>query len=672
MLLERTQFVSVVSAQPAILLEWVSPSSGVFGTEARFRWRTQDITTGHIVIQILRGSTVVYTFPNRTPNNDDWTEETWLRIPPRGEFTVYAYWSDDGSVNASLTGQIVAQPSLTAVWYVNNQPAGTDITVERGTPVFARLVIDGSDQSMFWNENGWPFLYDPPSPPDYWSNYTLDIPVSTTMLGTYNYQAILEDIQRDLRMVVVAWTSGAEIEVEWKGGDIFPYGALAQARWRTRNTDPTEQVELFVVHNNTRTVLGTAAPNTNWQLLNWSVVPPRGSLVLGGKLVLADREAVVVGRIAPNVLFKVELTSSSSFFITDPNGKFTFQIAVNQSEYPVRVYRNDQLIETFTPTGAWWDNVSFSWDDRPTTAGVYTYRLVLENENLEESFTVEVLEDEVRQPNLELEWVGSNSGVFGSYLQYRVRVTDSSAPAQVYYARGSTYELLQTVPNDGQWHVYPFQVRPPRGAFHIEARVEADGLLQIIDGVSQAAPSLEVTPRFPLYLPENYWFEPEFDINIGITDRRLIILRNGEQVAILDPPSPPGYWNNTQTDWWDDHMMGSVGNPIHYQFVLENEGIQRDIWIHFYRQRQSDAVLLERTEFVAEADTPPPQEEPQDTYVRLFFAYKFFGRAVYFHVMAHGVVATYHQRSNASFLISDCRKMQPKRYLVIETGGSRQ
>ena len=671
MLLERTQFVSIVDARPAVLLEWVSSASGVFGTEARFRWRTQDITSGHIVIQILRNNSVVYTFPNRTPNNNDWTEETWLRIPPRGNFTVYAYWSENNAVNASLTGQVIAQPSLSAVWYVNNQPAGTDITVERGTPVFARLILDGSDQTMLWKENNINFPYDPPSPPDYWSNYTLDIPVSTTILGTYNYTATLENIVRDLRMEVVAQTSGAEIEVEWNVFPPFPYGALAQARWRTRNTDPTEQVELFVVHNNTRTVLGTETPNTNWQPLNWSVVPPRGSLVLGGKLLLADREAVVVGTIAPNVSFDVQLTSPSSFFISDPNGKFTFQIAVNQSEYPVRVYRNDQLIQTFTPSGAWWDNDSFSWDDRPNAVGIYTYRFVLENENIEYTFVVEVRDFVSLPTTLDLEWVGTNMGAFGTYLQYRVRAENATEPVQVYYVRGSTQELLQTVPNDGQWHTYPFQVRPPRGTFELLATIPSAFLTRTITGQAQAAPSLEVTPLFPLYLPENYEFEPSFDIEIGITDQRLIILRNGGQRQILNPP-PIGYWNNNRFDWWDDRMIGSVGRPIHYQFVLENENIRRDIWIHFYRQRQSEAMLLERTEFVVESDAPPPQEEPQDKYVRLFFAYKLFVSAVYFHVMARGMVASYHQRSNASFLISDCRKMQPKRYLVIETGGSRR
>jgi len=140
MVLERTEYVVIATLQPAITLEWVSTSSDTFGTTAVFRWRTRDISTGHIVIQILRGSTVVYTFPNRTPNTD-WVDETWVRIPPRGNFTIYAYWSNDPTVNASLAGSIVANPMLSAVWYVNNAPAGTDITVERGTPVFARLIL---------------------------------------------------------------------------------------------------------------------------------------------------------------------------------------------------------------------------------------------------------------------------------------------------------------------------------------------------------------------------------------------------------------------------------------------------------------------------------------------------------------------------------------------------
>ena len=83
MLLERTEYVVIATLQPAITLEWVSASSDTFGTSAVFRWRTRDISTGHIVIQILRGSTVVYTFPNRTPSTD-WVEETWVRIRRAG------------------------------------------------------------------------------------------------------------------------------------------------------------------------------------------------------------------------------------------------------------------------------------------------------------------------------------------------------------------------------------------------------------------------------------------------------------------------------------------------------------------------------------------------------------------------------------------------------------
>jgi len=56
----------------------------------------------------------------------------------------------------------------------------------------------------------------------------------------------------------------------------------------------------------------------------------------------------------------------------------------------------------------------------------------------------------------------------------------------------------------------------------------------------------------------------------------------------------------------------------------------------------------------------------------LFFVYKLFGTAVYFHVMGYSAVASYHQRTGASFLIGDTRKMPARRYLVIETGGDRQ
>jgi len=676
MLLERTEYVVIATLQPAITLEWVSTSSDTFGTTAVFRWRTRDISTGHIVIQILRGSTVVYTFPNRTPNTD-WVDETWVRIPPRGNFTIFAYWSNDPTVNASLTGSIVANPTLSAIWYVNNTPAGTDITVERGTPVFARLTPHGSDQTLFWNEPSGTFPYNPPSPPDYWDNYTLDIPVSTTILGTYNFRAILESITRDLRMVVTAVTSTAQIEVEWAGENVFQYGQLAQARWRTQGTDATEQVELFYIHNSTRHVLGTVAPSTSWQPFSWSVVPPRGSLVMGAKLLVANREAVVIGTIAPNVGFNVQLTSPSSFFLSDPNGKFSFSITVNQSEHPIRVYRNNQLIHTFTPTGAWWDNANFNWDNRPTAVGIYTYRFVLENENREFTFTTQVLGVAVDLPDVTIQWVGANAAVFGDYLYYRVRVRNSTVPAQVYYVRGSTQLLLQTVPNDEEWHTYPFRVRPPRGTFDLYARVDAHNLLRIIQGTAQAQPRLRVEPQFSLYLPENIPFRPEFVISVHGSDRDVLIYEDGALIDRLPPPQD-GYWYNHNRWWSYIDRVGTAGRPIIYDFYLENERdannqpIMARVIVNFYRERQSDAMLLERTEFVA---LSPPEESPassEDKYVRLFFVYKLYGTAVYFHVMGYSAVATYHQRTGASFLISDTRKMPARRYLVIETGGSRQ
>jgi hypothetical protein len=676
MVLERTEYVVIATLQPAITLEWVSTDSDTFGTTAVFRWRTRDISTGHVVIQILRGSTVVYTFPNRTPSSD-WVEETWVRVPPRGNFTIFAYWSNDPTVNASLAGSIVANPTLSAVWYVNNTPAGTDITVERGTPVFARLIPHGSDQTMFWDEMGVVFPYDPPSPPGYWDNYTLDIPVSTTILGTYNFRATLESITRDLKMTVTAITSTAQVEVEWSGGNVFQYGQLAQARWRTQGTDASEQVELFYIHNGTRHVLGTVPPSTSWQPFSWSVVPPRGSLVMGAKLLIADREAVVVGTIAPNVEYKVELTSPPSFHLSNPNGKFSFNITVNQSEHPIRVYRNGTLIESFIPTGAWWDNANFNWDNRPSAIGIYTYRFVLENENREFSFTTQVLGDVVPLPRLEIVWVGANAAVFGDYLYYRVRVIDSAAPAQVYYVRGSTQLLLQTVPNDGNWHTYPFRVRPPRGTFELYARVDAHDLLAIIQGTAQAQPRLSVEPLFLLYMPENTPFRPEFIISVHGSDRNVLIYEDGALIDRLTPPDD-GYWYNNNYWWFYIDRVGTAGKPIIYDFYLENEQDANDqpimvrVIVNFYSERQSDAMLLERTDFVALSVTEEPPPPPEDNYVRLFFVYKLYGTAVYFHVMGYSAVASYHRRTNASFLMSDTRKMPARRYLVIETGGSRQ
>ena len=677
MVLERTEYVVIATLQPAITLEWVSTSSDTFGTSAVFRWRTRDISTGRIVIQILRGSTVVYTFPNRTPSTD-WVEETWVRVPPRGNFTIYAYWSDDPRVSASLAGSITANPSLTAVWYVNNTPVGTDITVERGTPVFARLVLHGSDQPLFWDELGGQRRHNPPSPPGYWNNYTLDVPVSTTILGTYSFTATLESLTRHLRMVVTPITSTAQVEVEWSGGSVFQYGQLAQARWRTQGTDTDEQVELFYIHNGTRYVLGTVAPSTGWQPFSWSVVPPRGSLVMGAKLLIADREAVVVGTVAPDVSYKVELVSSSSFYLSDATAQFVFSIIVDQSEHPILVYRNDTLIQSFTPSGAWWNNESFTWSDRPSTAGIYTYRFVLENENREFSFTTQVLDEVILSPSVEIEWVGANAAVFGDYLYYRVRVSSSAVPGEIYYVRGSTVQLLQTVPTDGDWHVYPFRVRPPRGTFELQAHIHGYNLLDIIQGTAQAQPRLRVEPQFPVYLPENTRFRLEFFIFVHGSDRSVLIYEDGALVERLEP-SENGYWYNDTVSWFSIDRAGAAGRAIIYEFYLDGERdadgkpIMARVVVNFYRERQSDAMLLENTEFVAlsEPEEPPPSP-PADNYVRLFFVHKLYVKAMYFHVMGHSAAASYHQRTGASFLIGDTRKMPARRYLVIETGGSRQ
>jgi len=398
---------------------------------------------------------------------------------------------------------------------------------------------------------------------------------------------------------------------------------------------------------------------------------------MGAKLVVADREAVVVGTIAPNVQFNVQLTSPSSFYLSDPNGKFSFNITANQSEHPIRVYRNNQLIHTFTPTGAWWDNANFNWDNRPSAVGTYTYRFVLENENREFSFTTQVLGDAIPAPDIAIEWVGANTAVFGDYLYYRVRVTDSAVPGEVYYVRGSTQLLLQTVPNDGNWHTYPFRVRPPRGTFELYARVDAYDLLRIIQGTALAQPRLSVEPLFPLYMPEDTPFRPEFRISVHGSDRDVLIYEDGALIDRLTP-SEDGYWYNSNILWFHTDRMGTASKPIIYEFYLEderdanNQPIMARVIVNFYRERQSDAMLLESTEFVALSEPEEPSTPSGDNYVRLFFVYKLFGTAVYFHVMGYSAVASYHQRTGASFLIGDTRKMPARRYLVIETGGDRQ
>ena len=397
---------------------------------------------------------------------------------------------------------------------------------------------------------------------------------------------------------------------------------------------------------------------------------------MGAKLLIADREAVVVGTIAPNVQFNVQLTSPSSFDLSDATARFVFSISVDQSEHPVRVYRNGTLIQSFTPSGAWWNNESFTWSDRPSAAGVYTYRFVLENENREFSFITHVQDDLFALPNIEIEWVGANTAVFGDYLYYRVQVINFTQPAQVYYVRGSTQLLLQTVPNDGNWHTYPFRVRPPRGTFELYARVDAHNLLEIIQGTAQAQPRLRVEPQFPLYMLENMPFRPEFRIFVHGSDRNVLIYEDGAFIDRLTPPED-GYWYNNDISWFYTDRVGTVGKPIIYEFYLEderdsnNQPIMARVVVNFYRERQSDAMLLESTEFVAlsEPEEPPPPSE--DNYVRLFFVHKLYVKAVYFHVMGYSAAASYHRRTGASVLISDTRKMPARRYLVIETGGSR-
>ena len=267
--------------------------------------------------------------------------------------------------------------------------------------------------------------------------------------------------------------------------------------------------------------------------------------------------------------------------------------------------------------------------------------------------------------------------MFGDYLYYRVRVTDSAVPGEVYYVRGSTQLLLQTVPNDGNWHTYPFRVRPPRGTFELYARVDAYDLLRIIQGTALAQPRLSVEPLFPLYMPEDTPFRPEFRISVHGSDRDVLIYEDGALIDRLTP-SEDGYWYNSNILWFHTDRMGTASKPIIYEFYLEderdanNQPIMARVIVNFYRERQSDAMLLESTEFVALSEPEEPSTPSGDNYVRLFFVYKLFGTAVYFHVMGYSAVASYHQRTGASFLIGDTRKMPARRYLVIETGGDRQ
>jgi len=398
---------------------------------------------------------------------------------------------------------------------------------------------------------------------------------------------------------------------------------------------------------------------------------------MGAKLLIADREAVVVGTIAPNVDFRVDLTSPSRFYLSDATARFVFSIRVDQSEHPIRVYRNGTLVQSFTPSGAWWNDESFTWSDRPSSAGIYTYRFVLENENREFSFTTQVLGGPIPHPSVEIEWVGTNTAVFGDYLYYRVRVRDSTVPAQVYYVRGSTQLLIQTVPNDGNWHTYPFRVRPPRGTFELYAQIDGYNMsLRIIRGTAQAQPRLRVEPQFPLYMLENTPFQPEFLISVHGSDRNVLIYEDGALVNRLTPPED-GYWYNSDILWSSTRRVGSAGRPIIYEFYLEDERdadgqlVMARVIVNFYRERQSNAMLLESTEFVALSESEEPPASSGDNYVRLFFVHKLYVRAVYFHVMGHSVAASYHRRTGASVLISDTRKMPARRYLVIETGGSR-
>jgi hypothetical protein len=266
--------------------------------------------------------------------------------------------------------------------------------------------------------------------------------------------------------------------------------------------------------------------------------------------------------------------------------------------------------------------------------------------------------------------------VFGDYLYYRVRVTDSVEPGKVYYVRGSTAQLIQTVPDDGNWHTYPFRVRPPRGTFELYARVDAHNLLRTIQGTAQAQPRLRVEPQFPVYLPENMSFRPEFLISVHGSDRDVLIYEDGALLERLTVPND-GYWYNSNLSWSYTERVGTVERPIIYEFYLEDERdtdgkpIMARVVVNFYRERQSDAMLLESTEFVALSELEEPPAPSEDNYVRLFFVHKLYVRAMYFHVMGHSAAASYHQRTGASFLISDTRKMPARRYLVIETGGSR-
>jgi hypothetical protein len=157
----------------------------------------------------------------------------------------------------------------------------------------------------------------------------------------------------------------------------------------------------------------------------------------------------------------------------------------------------------------------------------------------------------------------------------------------------------------------------------------------------------------------------------------VLIYEDGVLLERLTPPSD-GYWYNSNLRWSHTDRVGRVGRPIIYEFYLEDERdadgkpIMARVIVNFYSERQSDALLLENTEFIALPVEEEPPVPPEDRYVRLFFTHRLYGTAIYFHVMSRSAAATYHQRTGASFLISDTRKMPAGRYLVIEIGGNRQ
>jgi len=679
MLLELVRYEQGTGTQPVILLRWAEDSEpeGTFGEPARFQYLTYDISEPNsVVLEVIRVDGIVDRLGIFNPTGGEWSSvQSWVRVPPRGTFYIRAYYVSDPSVGDQLTGTIIAQPFLDAIWVINNVEDGTSATVSLGTPVQAKVTLSGSDQSFYWGRVGEePDEYRVPSR-GYWQNDTLYIAVPTNLVGVYDYQARLEDINQSLRLHVEREQLPVKVYVRWKPNhsDVQPYGGTFVAQYRTENPDPTDTVRLFVYHNGNRIDLGEGTLSDDWQDFSWQAVPPRGGIIMGAELVHGTETIrdSVYGTIQPQVDFRVDPIQTVIDLSRIPLENFRFRLFVDQSEYPVRIYRNGVLIDTFTPSDRYWDRAGWDYSDRPSVAGVYLYRFVLENEGLEYSFECIAYYESVRSTDpaeMEMRWVGSDTGRFCDFLLFEVRLLNAVHEGYVLDEHG---RVIAAVPPDGNWHTYSVQLGSPRGR-HTLFGTYNHLILAFLVYSSYAEPDLEVMSPMNRSLRMGQSYRIPFYVRVKRTDRPVRVLINGIERARINVPER-GYFCDDTVLWEDEVEEREAIGARNYHFILEDPDapggfITRTETFYFYESPRPTDSLIELVRYEVRPESDPP-ESYRDRFVGIFFEHHLIGTTLYFQILGSSLATPYVNRTGTIFVLRDSRKMGGHRVMVIEYGG---